>query len=174
MGLTPLRHSIVATGALLACACDSPYGVEAQRLEEVLEVTTRWAFENAETDLEPPAAYCLAIPTEGDPQADPTESFLHRFVDSEVRVVPLSGCEILGVDPENFDERARHAIVNRDSGGFALLFRVGPVEWESPASAKVDVSYLQGGLWGTGWKCEVEWSEADGWQAVACQVTIVA
>ena len=174
IGLDLLRHAAVVAGAMFAGACAPPYGQEYERLEEVLEVTARWAFENAGTDLEPPAALCLAISTEGNLQADPTDSFLDRFVDSKVRVVPLSECEILTVDPDNFDERTRHQIVDRDSGGFALIFHVGPVEWESSASAKVDVSYLQGGLWGMGWECEVERSETNGWRVAACQVTTVA
>lgn len=143
---------------------------ELERVYDVREAALRWAFENNGSDLEPPAVYCVVV---GGPDTDPAESFLARFDDSEVPVRPNSQCG--QVEPETLEERraaTRHSIVDPESGRFGLYFHLGRVAWTGERSAEVDVLYLQGGLWGTGWRCAAELSDAGGWSIAECQRTV--
>jgi hypothetical protein len=63
-------------------------------------------------------------------------------------------------------------VVDRASGGFGLYFRLGPLRERSASSAEISVEYAQGGLWGRGWRCEVELSDPGAWQVLQCVTTV--
>ena len=117
--------------------------------EEVQEAALRWAFVNAETDLDDPAVFCIA--NSAGPLAngtDPDPTFLERFRRDSIPARPVSACRL--------EDDFRHNVVDRASGSFGLLFTVSPVLWESPERGIVRIGFLQGGLWGAGWECVVE------------------
>lgn len=124
--------------AALAIACTP--GVHETEKPDLQELVARWAFNAAETDLDPPAVYCLAmsplILEEGD---DPEEAFLDRFSDLTVPVRPVSACR--------FEGGTRHNVMDDASGEYRLLFTIGPVVMEGSDRATVEVGYLQGALW---------------------------
>jgi hypothetical protein len=154
------RFAIIV--ALVSC---SPAGTEyeaAERPDEDLqEAALRWAFANAETDLEDPAVYCIAAsPGPLDDGVDPDAGFLARFRQQSIPVRPVSACR--------FEGDVMHIVVDRASGSFGLLFTVSPVLWESRDRGMVPIGYLQGGLWGAGWECVVE-RDGEDWIVPRCR-----
>ena len=166
----------ISAYAVLLASCAPPYGDDVQRVEGAVEAAARWAFQNVETELDPPAAYCLAVPELGEeeqprePTADPSASLLGRLADVGVAVRPVSACDVLRATGDNFRAVARHSIVDRESGEFALLIAVGPLRWTGEVAAEIHVLGLQGGLWGTDWLCNVAWGQSEGWQVLGCSV----
>ena len=129
--------------------------------EDLQELVLRWAFHAAETNLDPPAAHCLVVSSRLlDEGEDPDQSFLDRFREDPVPVRPFSACRFEG-DTENH-------VVDDFTGQHALLFSVGPVDWDKPGRPKVEVGYLQGSLWGRGWECSLS---VDGghWRVDGCR-----
>lgn len=118
--------------------------------EDIQEAVLRWAFLNAETDLTPPAAYCLVYDPDagelaGTHPRDPSPTLLERCRGDPVPVRPFSACRFTG---------GRHVVFDSISGGHGLLFEIGPVQ-HVEGRADVGVGYIQGGEWGRGWKCSV-------------------
>lgn len=140
--------------------------------DDVREAVARWAFQNADTDLDPPAAYCVASYEEGGAiDADPDAEFLGRFDDLDVPLRPVSECHLLAGGPPQ-DTLRRHSVVDPASDQFGLYFRLLRVTWTNSTSAEAGVVYQQGLTWGGGWQCRVESTEPDAWQVRECQRTV--
>lgn len=64
---------------------------------DLQEAALRWAFANADTDLENPAVYCIATsPGPLDDGVDPDAEFLERFRRLTPPVRPVSACRFAG------------------------------------------------------------------------------
>ena len=145
----PLASAAVSAGLLVgSCAHRVP---QPQTLTDIHEVVLRWAIANAETNLSPPAAYCVGY-TDGQDVAnpllleDPSPELLERLQTLPVPVRPVSGCRIAG--------NGMHAVVDTLTNGYGLLFGVGPPSRGSD-HITTPVGFLQGREWGLGWKCEL-------------------
>lgn len=118
--------------------------------EDIQEAVLRWAFRNADTELTPPAAYCLVYAQDAghlapsDP-GDPPGTLLHRFRGDSIPVRPYSACRFTS---------GHYVVVDSLSGGPSLLFEYGPVEY-TEGGAAIGVGYIQGSEWGRGWRCTV-------------------
>lgn len=140
--------------------------------DDVREAVARWAFENAETDLAPPSAYCMEVSrADGAAGGDPDAAFLRRFDDLDVPVRPISQCYVLAAGPP-VSALTRHSVVDPTTGRFALYFRLFLVEFTSPSSANLGVTYMQGGTWGGGWQCTVVAAGPGGWRVGECRRTV--
>lgn len=149
---------LLAATPALACTT----GVNEAGRADLQELVVRWAFGAAETDLDPPAAYCLAMSPETPVEEgeDPDPAFLDRFSDLPVPVRPMSACR--------FEGDTRHNVVDNASGEYGLHFHVGPVVMNGSHRANIEVGYLQGSLWGRGWSCSLE--EVVGlWEVHGCE-----
>lgn len=172
IGTALLALTLSLLGASAAVAQRTPADTLAAKSErEIQELALRWALGHHQTDLNPPAAYCVAF-LDGDPAArpsapaqltDPPESFLSHFAEQGVPVRPNSECEHIG-DP-------RHSILHVPSGRRpALQFTLGTVAWTADGVARIGVSYVQGGRWGKGWRCTAR-QEAGQWVLSGCETT---
>ena len=150
-----IRLLLVAL-VLGSCATRQPE----RRAEDLQEAALRWAFANAETDLDAPAIYCIAhTPVSFDNGVDPEPLFLERFSGHAIPVRPVSACR--------FPVHDRHNVIERATGAFGLLFTFSTVRWEGPARGIVRVGFQQGGLWGSGWECVVERNSTE-WVVTRC------
>lgn len=123
----------------------------------------RWAFQNAETDLNPPAAYCISATEDlHDEPRDPPRALLRHVSASEVPVRPFSECRMTG--------SARYSIVDAQSARPALFFAIGSVQWQDPSQAWVRVGFFQGGTWGRSWRCQVQSTSSGKWVIESCPV----
>ena len=138
------RACLVLTFSLAACATTSSESLE----HDVQEAVLRWAFENAETDLDPPAVHCVTM-FRGmmDEVNDPEPQLLARFSDDPVPVKPQSACQYV--------QDAHHMVIDKATGEFGLLFIVHPIEQLDDDHARAWIEYLQGGTWGVEWRCNV-------------------
>jgi hypothetical protein len=141
--------------------------------QQIQELALRWAFVSHATDLQQPAAYCVAF-LAGDPSArppvvaqltDPPADFLQRFAEHSPPVRPDSACENI--------THPRHSVIYKPTGGRALHFTVGAVVEHADGTATIEVSYRQGGRWGRGWICTAL-QEEEKWTFSGCRVTWTA
>lgn len=151
--------------AILVYGCGSRTAEDQTDLD-VQEAVLRWAFANAGTDLDPPAAHCLAVSpyagSLGGESDDPDSALLARFAADTVPARPLSACQIHG---------GSHGVIDEATGGFGLLFVIGPVIEEARQRVGAEVGYIQGGDVGRGWRCRVKRSTA-GWLVTDCEVIV--
>lgn len=162
---TDLMLVVRSATIILAVVSCSPVGKGSKAANrpdaDLQEAALRWAFANAETNLENPAVYCIAAsPGPLDDGVDPDADFLERFDRQTIPVRPVSACR--------FEGDVTHNVVDRASGSFGLLFTVSPVQWENPGRAMVPIGFLQGGLWGAGWECVVQRGGED-WNVIRCR-----
>lgn len=132
---------------------------------DVHEAVLWWAYRNAETNLQPPAAYCLGYAEDQDiveatSMEDPPAGLLERFGRSAIPVKPLSACRVIG--------GGEHAVVDRQTGGHSLLFGFGPAT-VAEGRAIARVGYVQGGEVGVGWECVLVRSSKR-WEVERCGV----
>lgn len=136
------------------------------------EVVLRWVIAHAETDLHPPAAYCVGRVREpgatvAADRSDPSPELLMRFADEPVPVKPIAACRRV--------TDKWHGVLDRETGRPALEVLIGPVQRISPCRVRVRAQYTQGGLWGRGWSCEVNRQrDHDTWRVAKCRGTWVA
>lgn len=132
---------------------------------EINEVVVRWAVANAETNLHPPAAYCLGYTDSADtvdPAAmkDPPRELLERLKTLPAPVRPVSECNVIG--------GGEHSVVDAATRGYGLLIGIGLPETKNSRTT-VPVGYMQGGDVGLGWECAVR--RASGrWVIGNCEV----
>ena len=151
-----LRHLLIALVLGFCVSCEAE-----PRPEDLQEAALRWAFANAETDLDAPAIYCIAdTPAPLENGGDPVPQFLERFVNSAIPVRGVSACR--------FEVNERHNVIDRATGAFGLLFTFSPVRWDGPDRGIVPIGFQQGGLWGAGWECLVERNSTE-WVVTRCQ-----
>lgn len=152
----------VLLSTILVCGCGSR-SADHQADLDVQEAVLRWAFANAETDLNPPAVHCLAVSpyagSLGGESDDPDSALLARFAADTVPVRPVSACQIHG---------GSHGVIDQATGGFGLLFVIGPVIEEAGQPVGAEVGYIQGGDSGGGWQCNVQRSTT-GWSVTRCK-----
>ncbi len=150
---------------LLMASSALAFSTGAAPAEDAQEAALRWAFAHAQTDLEDPAVFCIALsPGPLADGVDPDAQFLARFRDHSVPVSPVSHCRFTG--------HGRRNVLERSSGLHGLLFTISPVEWVTPMHARIGVGFLQGGTWGRGWECDVHRSNAGIWQVHACKIVL--
>jgi hypothetical protein len=156
-----IRSGVIPFAALMLAVSGCGWPVVESEDEDLQELVLRWAFEAADTNLEPPAAHCLVVSahllSEGE---DPDPEFLDRFRGDSIPVRPLSACR--------FEGDTRNHVVDHATGQHALLFSVGPVDWDERARPTVEVGYLQGSLWGRGWECSLVSDDGD-WTVETCR-----
>ena len=169
--MSQFRQVVLASSVLVALAP----GASAQEAEEadwdVQEAALLWAFENAETTLSPPAAYCVGV-NDGLVIGDPSPAFIERFAGSEVPVRAASECELKGVEAISFDPTADPIVADRASGRPAILFDFGAVIRPGESSAEMLVHYLQSLTLGSGWRCELRTNDDGIWQVSSCEVDV--
>jgi hypothetical protein len=125
----------------------------------------RWAIANAETNLSPPAAYCVGY-TDGEDVVnpllleDPPPELLERLQTLHVPVRAVSACRIEG--------NGMNAVVDTLTERYGLLFGVGPPSGDA-GHISMPVGFLQGREWGLGWKCELR-ERARTWTVDRCDV----
>lgn len=156
---SPVTIVCVLLSILLLCGCGSPTADRADL--DVQEAVLRWAFVNAETNLNPPVAYCLAVSpyagSMGGESEDPDPALLARFAGDTVPVRPLAACQVHG-----------GGVVDEATGGPGLLFVIGPVIEEAGQPVGAEVGYMQSGEVGAGWHCSVRRSTT-GWSVTRCK-----
>lgn len=150
---------------LLAAACAATQPGQQSDLD-LLEAVAWWAFNNADTDLRPPAVYCVAMvvgPGEG--YEDPDGNFLARFSASAVPVRAESEC-----DREPDRKRAtRHMFIDPATGGYGLGFILGFVDHLPSGEVTASVTIVQGGLWGGGYLCTFREVAPGNWGPHSCR-----
>jgi hypothetical protein len=156
-----LPSGVIMFAVLMLAVSGCGWQVVEPEDEDLQELVLRWAFEAADTNLDPPAAHCLVfsaqVLSEGE---DPESAFLDRFRDDPVPVRPSSACRFEG-------DTGNH-VVDDATSQYALLFTVGPVDWDERARPTVEVGYLQGSLWGRGWECSLV-SDDGAWTVEHCR-----
>ena len=150
-----LRLPLIAIVLGFCVACEPEL-----RPEDLQEAALRWAFSNAETNLDAPAIYCIAeTPAPLEDGGDPEPKFLERFSGHAIPVRPVSSCR--------FAVDETHNVIDRATGAFGLLFTFSPVRWDGPDRGIVPIGFQQGGLWGAGWECVVERNSIE-WVVTRC------
>jgi hypothetical protein len=94
--------------------------------------------------------FCLAQQdeTEGLPWADPPEALLHRFVSHAPAVKRVSQCRVdLGGDSDPA------------AGVPAIVFRVGPITWQSDTEVDLEGGYHRNGLDASGQSYRVRYQD---------------
>lgn len=176
----PGRWSLLAL-AVFAAACD-PVGGNTSAADErlraeldVQEAVLRWAFANADTELQPPAVHCVAHVHGGPDLADPSDALLARFAADGVPVRAVSSCDgpwtgAAGRTAHPGVDLDRHFVFHPQTGQPGLLFVLhGPVELDATRnSARVTISYVQGGLWGAIWSCTAQRATGAEWRVPEC------
>jgi hypothetical protein len=138
--------------------------------EEVQAAALAWVIARADTDLDPPAAYCIALDDDySSGRRDPSATLLARLHTAVAPARPISECRFGGPlgDGSRYDD-SRHVVIDRTTQRFALYFGVSVVRWDAGGVAEVDVHYLQGGLWGGGYECRAEREGRGPWRVTTC------
>lgn len=144
------------------CALGSRETVDVLDIQEAI---LRWAIANADTNLQPPAAYCLGYTEDMDTvdrtlMKDPSHMLMQRLQDLAAPVRPVSECQIVG--------GGEHGVVDRVTNGYGLLIGFGPPRTERDRIT-VPVGYIQGGDVGLGWNCVVRQASSS-WVVESCEV----
>ncbi len=170
------RLSVFGLFLMISCHSETEPHPTIDRLpgaeEEVQVSALTWAFGSVETNLNPPAAYCVALERAGEADMrDPPATLLARLQTAAAPARPVSECRFGGLlsDGSRYDD-SRNVVIDRTTDGFALYFGIFPVRWESGDVAIIDLAYTQGGLWGAGYECRVEHRQGV-WQVIDCQKT---
>lgn len=174
-GVHALRFALV----LLAAACQSGNAERAPATgsvpadEELQAAALEWVIARVETNLDPPAAYCIALmASEFDERREPPAALLTHLRADAAAVRPVSGCRSGGpiADGSRYESEA-NVVIDRATQRFALYFGIEPVRWKAGAVAEVGVHYLQGGLWGAGYICRAERERVGTWRVTGCERT---
>ena len=152
-GTVPVPRIAVAVMAL-AVGCGSPSAPEpvpgspGWREAQVLsveEAVYRFQFGDYRSGLQPASlTYCLARNTAAEllPWTDPPEALLRRFAGHQPPVKKVSLCRM---DLQNLN-----GVMDVETGGPAVVFRLAPPAWESDTEVVVDGGHHVNGLNGSG------------------------
>jgi len=156
-----------------ACQHESARRTSAGPDEDIQAGALAWVMAHVETNLHPPAAYCIAHQdTEFDEPREPPVTLLARLQVTAAPVRPVSECRFGGpvANGSRYESEA-NVVVDRATQRFALYFGIEPVRWEAGHVAGVGVHYLQGGLWGAGYACRAERTRSGTWSITGCEKT---
>lgn len=157
---------------LFALGCDSPEtpdpvpgspGWRESQALSVEEAVHRFQFGDYRAGLPPGSlTYCLArnAATELLPWTDPPEALLRRFAGHQPPVKRLSLCRI--------DLQTLLGVTDVETGGPALIFRLGPLGWVSDTEVVLDGGHHFNGLNGSGKTYRVRF-QTDAWIVVEAQ-----
>lgn len=167
--------SAAAMVLLLGSACPhaSARRTSAGLDEDIQAGALAWVMAHIETNLHPPAAYCIALQdTEFDERREPPVTLLTRLQVTAAPVRPVSECRFGGpvADGSRYESET-NVVIDRATQRFALYFGIEPVRWEAGGVAGVGVHYLQGGLWGAGYTCRAERTRSGTWSITGCEKT---
>lgn len=140
----------------------SPRWREAQALS-VEEAVHRFQFGDYRL---PPGSltYCLARNTATGllPWTDPAEALLRRFVGHQPPVKKVSLCRM------DVDVQTLNGVTDVETGGPAVIFRVGPLNWASDTEVVLDGGHHFNGLNGSGKTYRVRF-QTGAWVVVEAQ-----
>jgi hypothetical protein len=166
------RRCLAVSSIVFALACDSPEapdptpgspGWRESQVIAVEEAVHRFQFTDYRTSLQPGSfTYCLArnTATELLPWTDPPEALLLRFATHQPPVKRVSLCRM--------DLQRLNGVTDVETGGPAVIFRLGPLDWTSDTDVVVDGGHHVNGLNGSGKTYRVRF-QADAWVVVEAQ-----
>jgi hypothetical protein len=163
---------LAVTSIVFALGCDSPAtpdptpgspGWRASEAVAVEEAVHRFQFADTRTGLQPGSlTYCLARNTETEllPWTDPPEALLRRFATHQPPVKRVSLCRM--------NLQTLNGVTDVETGGPAVIFRLGPLDWTSDTDVVATGGHHVNGLNGSGKTYRVRF-QTDAWVVVEAE-----